>query len=244
MPTRNRAPLCFALILLPACDLPSPPSDDPATSSDASASSDPTTASPSSTTAPADDGPPPDTGTPADTSAGSTVDETTTTADATTAESTCDSACGETTTPDETTDPSSDESSAETDPGTTSDDPSSSSGVDPGPFACDLWSQDCPDDEKCAPWADDGGDQWNATRCIPVADDPAQTGDACVIEGDAHSGLDDCDVGAVCWDSPVYGLYCLPLCVGAPDDPVCEDPSSVCSLEGVASVCLPLEGGR
>jgi hypothetical protein len=155
-------------------------------------------------------------------------------------------ACVETTTPGDTgAEASSDESDAETGPATGSEDGSSSGGVGPGPFACDLWSQDCPADEKCAPWADDGGDEWNATRCVPIADAPAQTGDACVVEGDRQSGLDDCEIGAVCWDSPVYGLYCLPFCVGAPDDPICEDPSSACTPVGIASVCLPIEeGGR
>ena len=32
---------------------------------------------------------------------------------------------------------------------------------------CDLWGQDCPDGEKCMPWANDGGSSWNATKAAP-----------------------------------------------------------------------------
>ena len=43
-----------------------------------------------------------------------------------------------------------------------------------GVFECDLWGQDCPDGEKCMPWASNGG-TWNATRCSPVVDSPDKT---------------------------------------------------------------------
>ena len=32
---------------------------------------------------------------------------------------------------------------------------------------CNQWVQDCPEGEKCMPWANDGGSAWNATRCRP-----------------------------------------------------------------------------
>ena len=51
------------------------------------------------------------------------------------------------------------------------------------PFDCDIWAQDCPEGEKCSAWANDGGGAWNATRCVPVDDDPDQVGEACNVEG-------------------------------------------------------------
>ncbi|MEX1364969.1 MAG: hypothetical protein AB1Z98_17710, partial [Nannocystaceae bacterium] len=36
----------------------------------------------------------------------------------------------------------------------------------PPPPQCSLFAQDCPDGEKCMPWANDGGDAWNATICV------------------------------------------------------------------------------
>ncbi len=48
-------------------------------------------------------------------------------------------------------------------------------------IACDLWSQDCPPGEKCMPWANDGGNTWNATRCTPIDDDPRSVGEPCTV---------------------------------------------------------------
>jgi hypothetical protein len=50
-------------------------------------------------------------------------------------------------------------------------------------------------DKKCAPYADDGGSTWNNTKCVDVAEDPAQVGEPCVAE----------EFGLVC--DP--GLYCI-----------------------------------
>src|SRR5262245_46725118 len=44
---------------------------------------------------------------------------------------------------------------------------------------CDAWAMDCPRGEKCMPWANDGGSEWNATRCSPLDPDPAHPGDQC-----------------------------------------------------------------
>ena len=60
---------------------------------------------------------------------------------------------------------------------------------------CDIWAQDCPDGEKCMPWANDGGNSWNATRCSPLDPNPGQPGDACTVEGCGVSGIDNCDIG-------------------------------------------------
>lgn len=217
LPSPIAAPLTILLANLLACGSSSPPADDPASTSGASSTTgDPTpTSEPSSaSTSSADETSPTDTTNPGDTSTLSGDTETSGTTSAST---------DDTTTADVDTDAES----------------SSSGDTDPNPIECSLFDQDCPNDSKCAPWANDGGDTWNATRCVPIADDTAFFGDACTVEGDPLSGMDDCVQGAVCWDSPRFGLSCVALCFGPKDDPSCEDPSTVCTLDGVAPLCLP-----
>ncbi len=107
---------------------------------------------------------------------------------------------------------------------------------------CDIWAQDCPMGEKCMPWADDGGGSWNATRCTEVSDNPGQPGDACTVEGSGVSGIDDCDLAAMCWDvdgETNTGL-CVGFCEGSEDAPLCSNPDEGCSIsnEGVLILCL------
>ena len=87
-----------------------------------------------------------------------------------------------TTAADETTTTGADETTTggATDDGTTLDTTDAGAGFIYGApdgggisFECDLFEQDCPPGEKCMPWANDGGGAWNATRCSPVADNPA-----------------------------------------------------------------------
>jgi len=107
---------------------------------------------------------------------------------------------------------------------------------------CDVWSQDCPQGEKCAPWANDGGSAWNALRCVPVDPSPKSPGDACTAEGNGLSGIDDCDVGVMCWnvDSETGMGVCVQLCGGTPNAPTCDDPSTSCSVahDGILPLCL------
>lgn len=107
---------------------------------------------------------------------------------------------------------------------------------------CDLIGQDCPSGEKCVPWANDGGTQANATRCVPVADDPAAPGESCVTEGSPASGLDDCDATSVCWgiDPVTLEGSCAPFCTGSTEDPQC-DAGLACLVanDGAVVVCLP-----
>ena len=116
-------------------------------------------------------------------------------------------------------------------------------GEGPG-FECDLFSQDCPDGEKCMPWANDGGSAWNATRCSPLDDAPGQAGDECSVEGSGVSGLDDCDLGVMCWDvDPETNLgTCAAMCQGDQANPICEDPDTTCVIanEGAIVLCLPI----
>jgi hypothetical protein len=107
---------------------------------------------------------------------------------------------------------------------------------------CDIWAQDCPDGEKCNAWANDGGNSWNATKCVPVARNPGQPGDECTVEGNGVSGLDSCDVGVMCWnvDPRTNQGTCIALCTGSPDNPECP-PGASCSItnDGSLILCLP-----
>ncbi len=108
---------------------------------------------------------------------------------------------------------------------------------------CDIWAQDCPEGEKCMPWANDGGSSWNATRCSPVDPAPAQPGDECTVEGSGVSGIDNCEVSSMCWDvDPETNMgTCAAFCMGSEANPVCEDPNTSCVIanEGVLILCLP-----
>jgi hypothetical protein len=108
---------------------------------------------------------------------------------------------------------------------------------------CDIWGQDCPQGEKCMPWANDGGSAWNATKCTPVDPNPAQVGDACTVEGSGVSGIDNCDKSSMCWnvDPETNQGVCVAFCSGNEANPVCEDPTTQCVIanEGVLILCLP-----
>lgn len=117
--------------------------------------------------------------------------------------------------------------------------------TDGGPtFRCDVFTQDCPAGEKCAAWSNDGSPGWNSTRCVDVAAAPGQVGDACTVEGPVNSGLDDCDVGMVCWFFDARGAgECVALCRGSPEAPICEDETTHCTgwnLPMCLATCDPL----
>lgn len=107
-------------------------------------------------------------------------------------------------------------------------------------YTCDVIAQDCPSDEKCAPWANDGSQVWNSTRCSPIPPEPVPAGGACTVEGWPASGVDDCEQSAFCWEVDPRTLTgtCQTFCDGT--DPDACDPSSVCAQlnDGVAPVCL------
>lgn len=140
-------------------------------------------------------------------------------------------------------------------------------------FECSVIEQDCPVDEKCMPWANDGGPAWNASRCSPNEPEAVPTGGTCTVEGFAVSGIDDCELGSMCWavDPDTLQGTCKAFCDSAAPDacdgpqrcvplndgevPVClsacdpRDPSSCAEGEACRFVpehdfsCLPLQGG-
>lgn len=151
------------------------------------------------------------------------------------------------------------------DPGTTSTDPldggDDNIGDDDGgflchctpdggtnPFECDVFDQDCPRGSKCVAWANDGGTAWNATRCTEVDANPAAVGEACMVQGNAYSGVDDCESGAFCWnvDPLTNEGVCVAQCTGSYDDLQCADGSTCFGgFDGAIYLCLaecsPLE---
>ncbi len=109
---------------------------------------------------------------------------------------------------------------------------------------CSVWEQDCAKNEKCMPWANDGGTSWNATRCTPLADAPDAVGEPCTAEGSFVSGIDTCERWALCAgpDPQVLEGVCVEMCSGSPEVPVCNDTANgVCvGADGVAPLCLPI----
>jgi len=145
--------------------------------------------------------------------------------------------------------------------------PAPGSGGGGGGFGeCDLVAQDCPEGEKCMPWANDGGAVWNSSRCSPLDPDPNAPGEPCNVEGSGVSGIDDCSAGAMCFEVDpetnigvcrgfclaglepcaggdacfVYAPNYVELCVEGCDPlaPECPDPSS-CVPEQQGFVCVP-----
>ena len=110
-------------------------------------------------------------------------------------------------------------------------------------YQCDLLTQDCPPGEKCVPWANDGGTTWNAYRCSPIDADPGEPGDPCTVEVSPTSGIDDCELGTMCWnvDPRTNTGVCVALCTGDLAAPICEDPQTHCAISGVGvlALCLP-----
>jgi len=109
-----------------------------------------------------------------------------------------------------------------------------------GGIECDVWAQNCPEGEKCMPWADDGGSAWNALKCTPVGSDTP--GDPCAVEGSGVSGFDSCEKGALCWDVDPETLQgtCIAQCQGTPQRPSCPQ-GSYCYIvaDAVLTLCLP-----
>ncbi len=155
-----------------------------------------------------------------------------------------------------TTDPTDSDSDTETSAGSETDttDTTASAGTistgfieDPDgggvSIECSVWDQDCGDGEKCSAWANDGGSSWNATRCVPLDPNPAQPGDPCTVEGSGVSGIDSCDVSSMCWDvDPEMNMgTCVAFCTGSENAPVCDDPTTSCSIanDGTLILCLP-----
>jgi len=109
-------------------------------------------------------------------------------------------------------------------------------------YECDQFGQDCRDGAKCVPWANDGGDAWNASKCVEVERAPAAVGEPCVVVDSPVSGLDDCDFGAICFDVDPLTLegVCVAMCTGSENAPQCpEGLACTLAFDEQLNVCLP-----
>ena len=62
---------------------------------------------------------------------------------------------------------------------TTGDSSGGSSSDDTGePTTCDIWTQNCPANEKCSPYDNGGDDSWDALKCVPPFEPPHNTRNA------------------------------------------------------------------
>ena len=106
---------------------------------------------------------------------------------------------------------------------------------------CDPFEQDCPEGEKCVPFAS-SGDGWDSNKCVPVTG-VGKAGDPCTWAGNVDA-TDDCDESSFCWNvTEVDGMEvgtCTPFCAGTADNPIC-DPGSQCLISNQGSVTLCIE---
>lgn len=113
----------------------------------------------------------------------------------------------------------------------------------PTSIECSVTEQDCPRGQKCNAWANDGGNSWNATQCFPLEPAPDAVDETCTVEGGGVSGIDSCDVGAICLDvdPDTNEGICIPYCVGSGSNLSCEDPTRACLVtgNGIRPLCPP-----
>ena len=108
------------------------------------------------------------------------------------------------------------------------------------PSECDPFAQDCPDGEKCVPWASSGG-TWDSNKCVPV-DGDGQPGDSCTSTG-AVEATDNCGAETLCWDvmevdGELLGI-CTEYCTGTADDPNCPtDTDCLIANDGSINLCI------
>ena len=107
---------------------------------------------------------------------------------------------------------------------------------------CSIWTQECPADEKCMPYAATGG-SWNAMGCAPLDPNAKQPGDPCTAPGGGLSGVDDCALGSMCWgvDAETDEGICVAFCLGTEMNPTCSELDAECLIAngGVLALCLP-----
>jgi hypothetical protein len=92
------------------------------------------------------------------------------------------------------------------------------------------------------PWADDGGNAWNANACSPVAPNPDGVGEACTVTDGVASGFDSCDATSMCWGlgRTLRERTCVAFCTGTADAPECEPVATTCVTlnTDVLALCL------
>ncbi len=107
-------------------------------------------------------------------------------------------------------------------------------------YECDIFMNDCPDGEKCNPWANDGGPIWNGIRCVPLDPNPGSPGDPCLVEGSNVSGIDTCSLGSMCFyvDPETNEGLCVETCGGSAEAPTCLEGTCVVQYDGAVPLCF------
>lgn len=127
--------------------------------------------------------------------------------------------------------------------GTTTDAPTSSASTGGIGGECNLFTQDCPQGQKCSAYSLDGSIFPNGTRCVPLDPNPVGPGEDCVLEGKFGEGIDNCAEGALCLDIESDGkATCVSYCLGSMDDPTCPNAAEDrCSFlfEPTVPLCFP-----
>jgi len=108
---------------------------------------------------------------------------------------------------------------------------------------CSLFLQNCPAGEKCMPWANDGGDSYNATRCAEVDPEPGAPGMPCTVQLSVYTGSDDCERGAICLGVEPETLEgtCWPFATGSSAHPICVDALHAVRVAASSplTLCIP-----
>mgnify|MGYP006921782934 CR=1 FL=1 len=79
------------------------------------------------------------------------------------------------------------------------------------PLSCDIFAQDCPEGEKCVPFASTDSGVWDGNKCVPVQGDQAP-GEDCTWTGIVEA-TDDCDANSICWNAELVGDQYVGTCV-------------------------------
>jgi len=102
-------------------------------------------------------------------------------------------------------------------------------------LGCDVLAEDCPAGQKCMPYVDDGGTQWNALKCVPVDPAPVGVGEVCDAPGNGLTGVDNCDKHVMCWDVANNMGTCAAMCV---DNGCAEGFNCFVANDGILNLCL------
>lgn len=105
---------------------------------------------------------------------------------------------------------------------------------------CEPWSQDCPEGQKCNWYSSTPGGGWEDSKCFPIMDSPAAVGEPCFVVDNFWSGIDNCERGAMCWDTDSETKNvgtCVELC-GCPDTYACPTKSSCWVFSYILSLCF------
>jgi hypothetical protein len=106
---------------------------------------------------------------------------------------------------------------------------------------CDTFQQDCPEGEKCVPYASTDSGRLDCVKCVTIVGD-GQPGEACVYGG-PQDATDDCGPTSYCFqvmevDGQSIGV-CTPFCQGIPDDPICPmGTDCLIANEGEITLCV------